>query len=128
MVEIDDAAFEQMVAVGIDAIPEPYAGKLDNLAITWAYTPSPWQRVKARLRGGWTLFGLYEGIPKTQRGSNYSMVLPDKITIFKYPLASAASSEADLARMVRQTVWHEVAHHFGLSDSEIYTLEKRDRQ
>lgn len=125
MVVVDDAVFEKMVQDGIDAIPEEFAQKLDNVAITWDYVPSPWQRIKARLQRGWLLFGLYEGIPKTQRGSNYSLVLPDKITIFKRSLEYVAEDESDLARRVRQTVWHEVAHHFGLSDAEIHRREQR---
>lgn len=119
MVKVSDEQFEAMVAAGIDAIPEEFAAKLDNIAVTWQNSPDLWQRTKMRLKPWQSLFGLYEGIPKTKRGSNYSLVLPDKITIFRQPLASVADDEVELAKLVKNTVWHEFAHHFGLSDEEI---------
>lgn len=108
-----------MVAAGIDAIPEEYAAKMDNIAVTWAETPDFWQRAKLRLPPWRTLFGLYEGVPKTGRGNGYSMVLPDKITIFRGPLSFVSEDKDELAARVKETVWHEVGHHFGLSDAEI---------
>lgn len=120
MVEVSDARFEAMVAAGVDAIPERFAKYMANVAVTWAPEPDLWQRIKARLGPGRLLFGLYEGVPKTRRGNYYSGVLPDKITIFKRPLQSIAADEDHLARLVKDTVWHEVAHHFGLSDREIH--------
>lgn len=119
MVQVSDEQFEAMVAAGIDAIPEEFAAKLDNIAVTWQNSPDLWQRTKMRLKPWQSLFGLYEGVPKTKRGSNYSLVLPDKITIFRQPLSSVADDETELAKLVKNTVWHEFAHHFGLSDAEI---------
>jgi predicted Zn-dependent protease with MMP-like domain len=71
---------------------------------------------------GWTLFGLYQGVPQTKRG-NYTMVLPDKITIFKLPMLAAARDEPDLKEIVANTVWHEIAHHFGLDEAEVRRRE-----
>lgn len=119
MVSVSDEEFEQMVADGIDAIPEEFASKMNNIAVTWAEHPDLWQRTKLRLPPWRTLFGLYEGVPKTSRGNSYSMVLPDKITVFRGPLSYAAGDKFQLADMVKNTVWHEVGHHFGLSDAEI---------
>ena len=71
------------------------------------------------------LLGLYEGIPLIQRGSGYFGVLPDKITIFRKPIeALCGESEEKLTALVREVVWHEIGHHFGLSDPELYALEK----
>lgn len=114
-----------MVADGIDAIPGEFAARMDNIAVTWAEHPDFWQRTKLRLPPWRTLFGLYEGVPKTGRGNGYSMVLPDKITIFRGPLSQVAQTKDQLAGMVKNTVWHEVGHHFGLSDAEI---ARRSRQ
>jgi len=108
-----------MVAAGIDDIPDEYAAKMDNIAVTWAEAPDFWQRAKLRLPPWRTLFGLYEGVPKTGRGNGYSMVLPDKITIFRGPLSFVSEDKDELAAKVKETVWHEVGHHFGLSDAEI---------
>jgi predicted Zn-dependent protease with MMP-like domain len=124
MIHVSEARFEEMVAAGIDAIPERFAAKLDNVAITWQEAPDLWQRTKLRLRPWQSLFGLYEGIPKTGRSSNYSLVLPDKITLFKRVMESVVDSEAELAELVNRTVWHEVGHHFGLSDAQIERLER----
>ncbi len=69
-----------------------------------------------------TLFGLYEGVPLTRRGSDYHLVPPDRITIFRGPLSQRARDEADLARQIRVTVIHEVAHHFGIDDDRLREL------
>jgi predicted Zn-dependent protease with MMP-like domain len=69
-----------------------------------------------------TLLGLYEGIPLTERNSGYSMVLPDKITIFQRTIERICGSHAEIVAQVRQTVIHEVAHHFGISDARLEEL------
>jgi predicted Zn-dependent protease with MMP-like domain len=76
------------------------------------------------LRRDQTLFGLYEGIPLTQRGAGYNLVLPDKITIFKNPIVMFAPNLESLKKQVRHTVWHEIAHHYGLNHKRIHEVEK----
>ena len=125
MVEVTDDEFEAMVEAGVDAIPAKFAKFMDNVAVTWAPMPDFWQRLKARLTPGRLLFGLYEGVPKTSRGNYYSGVLPDKITIFKWPHEYVAQDKEHLAELVKITVWHEVAHHFGLNDKEIHRRQKK---
>jgi predicted Zn-dependent protease with MMP-like domain len=72
------------------------------------------------VRGNTTLFGLYEGVPTTKRGSSYSMVLPDKITIFKMPIERYFGDDPEkMHDHVRDVVLHEIGHYFGLSDKEI---------
>ena len=128
MITVSDEDFEIMVQRGIDELPGEFAPHIQNVAITWADMPDVWQAMKAGLRRGMLLFGLYEGIPRTRRGNNYSMVLPDKITIFKRPLEFVSNSESELSEKVKRTVWHEVAHHFGLSDAEIHRREQSQTQ
>lgn len=123
MVEVDEARFEELVSEGIDAISKDHFEHLDNLAFTIADLPTPYQLRKAGMRHGWLLLGLYEGIPKTVRGNNYSGVLPDKITIFRRPLMAISRDEDDLRERVKSTVWHEVAHHFGLNHHDISQRE-----
>jgi predicted Zn-dependent protease with MMP-like domain len=125
MVDISDEQFEQLIAEAMDAIPEHYARNMKNVGITWDQAPTPVQREKLRLRGDQQLFGLYEGIPLTQRGSNYNLVLPDKITIFKHPMVDIFSDVARLRLQVKKTLWHEVAHHFGLDHARIEELEQK---
>ncbi len=122
--------FEQFVNEGIKAIPKKFLDKLDNVAITIEDYPTPQQLHKQGLRPGWTLFGLYEGIPQTKRGAGYAGVLPDKITIFRGPIENAAQDPETIKAIVRDTVWHEIAHHFGMDESMVRKSEqkKRDRK
>jgi predicted Zn-dependent protease with MMP-like domain len=122
MIELTQEQFEEIVADGIDAIPEKYGKRLNNVAFVTADFPTPEQRIKMHLRDHETLYGLYEGIPQPARGSNYTLVLPDKITIFKRPLEYGSRTLEELQAKVRKTVWHEVAHHFGLDHAQIDRL------
>lgn len=123
--QITDEEFENIVKAAMDSIPERYASKMQNIGFVIEDEPTSEQRMKLSLRDGQTLYGLYEGIPLTSRNNNYSGVLPDKITIFKNPALNAANSVEELSAMVRNTVWHEVAHYFGLGHERIYELEDR---
>ncbi len=120
---MEDKEFEQLVAAGIDAVPAKFTKLLNNVVITVEDAPSSAQLAAGHVHHGWTLFGLYQGVPQTQR-QNYSMVLPDKITIFKYPILAAASSEDEVKEIVATTVWHEIAHHFGLGEAEVRKREQ----
>lgn len=123
MVEISDTEFEAIIADAMDTLPERFLNHVKNVAITWDHDPTPEQRAKQRLGPGQTLFGLYEGIPLTKRGDNYSMVLPDKITIFKNPTMHYAHNLDELKDQVKNTLWHEIAHHYGLDHDRIHELE-----
>lgn len=118
--------FEQIVSQAIDAIPDRYFENLKNVAFVIENNPSLEQRQKLNLRGDQTLFGLYEGIPLTKRTNNYSFVLPDKITIFKEPIESIGATKEDISAQVHKTVWHEVAHYFGLDHDKIDALENKN--
>lgn len=121
-----DKEFEAWVNAGFSAIPPLYMEKLDNVAIVIEDEPTPDQREKLRLRCNETLFGLYEGIPLTKRGSGYSLVVPDKITIFKLPIVSASGgNEERIKEHVRHTLWHEIAHYYGLNHDQIHKLERK---
>jgi len=125
MVKIpDDKEFEELVNKAIDAIPQLYQDYLNNVAITIADEPTSAQREQLKLRCNETLFGLYEGIPLTKRGAGYNLVIPDRITIFKLPMVATSNNEAELAEQVRHTVWHEIAHYYGLNHEQIHKLEK----
>ncbi len=119
------AEFETLVADGLAAIPEKFRKLLNNVAVVVEGEPSEGQRRKMRLRSDMTLFGLYEGVPQSRRGSNYSWVLPDKITIFMNPILSHSRSLDDAKRIVRDTVWHEIAHHFGMDEVRVRKAEQK---
>lgn len=115
--------FEQIVDEGIKSIPEKFLQKLNNVAIVIENEPTAGQVKKLKLKSGWTLFGLYEGVPQASRGAGYSAVLPDKITVFKKPIEEASRDEKDIREIVKNTVWHEIAHHFGMNEVNVRQAE-----
>lgn len=117
--------FEQLVNQGIAAIPQKFLNLLDNVAIVIEDEPTPQQGRRLKLHRGWTLFGLYEGVPQLRRGVNYTAVLPDKITIFKKPIERAARNPDEIKEIVRNTVWHEIAHHFGMNEHEVHKADEK---
>jgi len=116
--------FEELVKEGIKAIPKRFLEKLDNVDIVIEEEPTPYQLRKLRARGGLIIFGLYEGVPQTKRW-HYGQVLPDKITIFQKPIETLAHSEVEIKEIVKNTVWHEIAHHFGMDEKRIREAEDR---
>jgi len=116
---MDDLEFEKLVGEGIDKIPEPFKKKIDNVAFIIEDEPSPEQLKQMHIDSHHMLFGLYQGISQIRRGDTYNAVLPDKITIFKKPILAIAQNNPDLIRQqVYDTVWHEIGHHFGLSEEQ----------
>ena len=117
-----DDEFDQLVSRALDNLPEQYTSRLNNVAIIYADEPTPLQRQTLKLRGDQTLLGLYEGVPLPARGGQ-TKLLPDKITIFKLPLTAHSRTPQELAENVRHTLWHEMAHYFGLDHKRIHELE-----
>jgi len=126
MIKVSREKFEEMVSEGVRAIPEKFLDKLDNVVIVIEKEPAPAQKNRLRVHPGFTLFGLYEGIPQIRRRYSYS-ALPDKITIFQNPMEMAARDEADLKEMAKNTVWHEIAHHFGMDERQVRAAERTRR-
>src|SRR5258706_5812397 len=104
--ELSEPEFEEYLAAAIDAIPKPYNSHLQNVAFILEDYPTQEQRVRLNLYPNETLFGLYEGVPLPARNGALKL-LPDKITIFKYPLLAASRSKAELKANIGHTVWHE---------------------
>lgn len=121
---VSQKEFETIIAGAIDAIPESYYQRIKNVVFVAEDEPSPQQREKLKLACNQSLFGLYEGIPLTKRTNNYNLVLPDKITIFKLPIEHATNTLEELVNQVHKTVWHEVAHYFGLDHDQIHKLDQ----
>ena len=107
---------------GLDAVPPLYKTKLQNVAIIVEDLPSQEQRVKLNLYPNETLFGLYEGVPLPRRNGTLKL-LPDKITIFKRPMEIAFNTLDEVKEQVRHTIWHEVAHYYGLDHQRIHQLD-----
>jgi predicted Zn-dependent protease with MMP-like domain len=121
---MDREKFEWLVARAVEALPEEFMTKLENVDVVVAEQPSSNQLVKTGLRSGQTLLGLYEGVPLTNRGQYYGLVPPDRITIFQKPIESRYRDDTEIAAEIQRVVQHEIAHHFGIGDAKLYQLEK----
>jgi predicted Zn-dependent protease with MMP-like domain len=125
MMTLSDEQFDAYITRAMDELPQKYIKGLDNVAIVQADEPTPEQRIKMKLDDNALLLGLYEGIPLTQRGNGYSFVLPDKITLFKGPILSVTRNEAELFDQIKRTLWHEIAHYYGLNHARIDEIQRR---
>ena len=125
MYEIDDNIFDKIISQAMDELPEEYISRLNNVVVTYEDEPTPAQREKLKLRCDQSLFGLYEGIPLTKRGAGYNLVLPDKITIFKNPILVYSTDLVSFKKQVKHTLWHEIAHYYGLDHDRIHQLEQK---
>jgi predicted Zn-dependent protease with MMP-like domain len=122
--QVSNEEFEQFLGEAIDAIPSPYDKHLQNVAFILEDEPTPQQRLQLNLYQGETLFGLYEGVPLPVRNGSIKL-LPDKITIFKNPLLGASPNIRALKNNIGHTVWHEVAHFYGLDHQRIHELDSK---
>lgn len=113
--------FARLVRQALDDLTSPFCDWLENIDIVVEPRPSQREVREAGLGPDEALFGLYQGVPLTERES-YGMVLPDKISIYQEPLEQEFPDEAELVEEIRQTVLHELAHHFGMSDEHLEEL------
>ena len=113
--------FEELVESALDTIPEPFASALDEVAIVIADEPSDDQRRENEIGPDDTLYGLYEGVPRTEWGADWAAV-PNRITLFRLPLEEDFADPDDLADEVWVTVIHELAHHLGIDDDRLEAL------
>ena len=111
-IDIDPDRFEELVDAGLRRIPRELIDNVDNVAIvTEDYNAdSP------------HILGLYEGVALTERTSEYTSALPDKITIYRLALADVCNTEEELVEQVAITVIHELGHPFGIDDDRLHEL------
>ena len=107
-------SFELMVERALQKLPKNFRQRLRNVAVVVEMeSPDP------------DLLGLYEGRPLTERTSQDSFSMPDRITIFQRPHEQMTRNPRQLQKLVDETVWHEVAHYFGLNEEEVLRAERR---
>jgi predicted Zn-dependent protease with MMP-like domain len=115
MINESETDFEQLVADALDELPEDIRSLMTNVAVTVEDEPPP----------GQNLLGLYQGIPWGNRGPYYFGALPDKITIYRGPMERVTGGDPERLRsQVRRTVFHEIAHHFGISDQRLVDIDR----
>jgi predicted Zn-dependent protease with MMP-like domain len=117
---MDTARFEELVDQAIESLPDELRERLDNVDIVIADAPTRAQL--HHMPRGETLLGLYEGVPLTERTTNYGLVTPDKITIFQKTIEAAFSKDEVIVKEIRRVVLHEIAHHFGIDDARLDEL------
>jgi predicted Zn-dependent protease with MMP-like domain len=111
LIDVAPARFEQMVEQAVLALPPQLAQVMRNVAL-----------VVDHYGEDDDLLGYYDGVPLTERGSDYGGVLPDRIILFRRALCAQCETEAELLDEVRTTVVHEIAHHFGIEDERLHEL------
>lgn len=120
--------FDSYIQQALDEMPSEFHEKLDNVNIFVEDFPTAEQAVKFRLREeNKMLLGLYEGIPQNKRG-RYGVggAVPDKITLFRIPIMSVVRNERELIKQIKDTLYHEIGHHFGMSEEDIERATQRE--
>lgn len=117
--------FQDLVDEAWERIPQRFRDHFSNVAIFVQDEPGPEHFESGRTPRGHTLLGLYQGVPLDKRGWGYNMVLPDQVTLFQGPIERAARSPRDVARIVYETLWHELAHHLGMDERQVRAAERR---
>lgn len=113
MIEVSREEFEQWVNDALDSIPDELVDLIDNCVVLIEDEPPPEEP---------DLLGLYDGVPLTERDTQYGFALPDRIFIFRNPTLAMCSSREEVVEEVTITVVHEIAHHFGIDDDELHEL------
>lgn len=116
------AEFEKLVAETLDDLPPFFQDKMSNIEVLIEPWPSQRELRQMDVPPGHTLLGLYRGIPLTERTHNYAITPPDTITLYQGPIERSAGNQVEVREVVRHTVIHEVAHHFGISDDRLREL------
>jgi predicted Zn-dependent protease with MMP-like domain len=126
---VEHPEFEKIVSEAFLQIPEKFRTQMENVGIVIEEEPD---RETLLMQGLTepedTLLGLYSGIPHTERGEGYGIAgtMPDKITIYRLPNElEAEESGKPIAQVVYETLWHEIAHHFGMDENEVEEAEKK---
>jgi predicted Zn-dependent protease with MMP-like domain len=125
MREMTRKRFTELVEEALKQIPARFREAMTNVAVVVEDEPSADLLEDMDMEPGDTLFGLYQGIPLTEREANYGNTLPDRISIYQFPIEEACEDEEDIRQCVAETVIHEFGHYFGLSEEEIEEIEEK---
>lgn len=124
---MDRQSFQNLVEKALRRLPKRFKSKIRNISVEIEDRASPGLLADMGIEGG-TLFGLYQGVPLTEREWNFGNVLPDRIVIYQRPIEEAARSSEEIEDIVLETVIHEVGHYFGFTDDELYDIEDDRRK
>ena len=119
MVNVSYAEFVRLVRRAYRRLPAHVLDALENVDITVEEWPGP--NEEELLEDGGTLFGLYYGVPLTDREGG-APVLPDRITLYRQPILESCQTRRDVVRELRITLWHEVGHYLGMDEEDLHRL------
>ena len=115
--------FEKAVAGVMKNLPGEFADRLENVEVVVRERPSRADLDQVGVPRGGTLLGLYHGVPLTERGWGYQLILPDKISIYREPIEMTCEKTGiPVPEMIRRVVLHEIAHYFGITDTKLREL------
>lgn len=117
--------FERLVAEAVTLIPARFRREMKNLALVVEDEPSPDLLADMEIEPPDSLYGLYQGTPRTERPWDFGNTLPDRITIYQRPIEEDCDDEDEIRAVIGETLIHEVGHYFGLSEEEIEAIEER---
>jgi predicted Zn-dependent protease with MMP-like domain len=117
--------FTRLVEEALQEIPPLFRDAMHNVAVVVEDAPPAELLRDMEMEPGDSLFGLYHGIPLTERDSRYGNTLPDRISIYQVPIEDACGDDEDIRQCVAETVIHEFGHYFGLSEEEIEEIEEK---
>mgnify|MGYP003573056828 CR=1 FL=1 len=119
---LTSSEFERLAAEALDDLPEFFQKQMSNVEVLIKQWPTRRELEDAGVEPGYTLLGLYHGVPLTDRTHNYGLVPPDTVTLYQGPIEEEAGSPEHVGEVVKHTVIHEFAHHFGISDDRLREL------
>jgi predicted Zn-dependent protease with MMP-like domain len=122
---VQASTFDELAEQAFRRIPLRFRKRMQNIAIVIEPEPSAEHLASGRVPGGRTLLGLYQGRPLPLRSSFESFSMPDRITLFQGPIERAARGPSDVPRVIADTLWHEIAHYFGMDERQVRTAERR---
>lgn len=122
MQQISDEQFHDLMNEAMASLPKSHIDKLKNVALLLENDVSEATRAQMNLAENTTLLGLYQGVPLSRR-QGMQTTLPDTITLYKQPLLERATNLPELKAQIRHTLWHEIAHYYGLDHPAIQELE-----
>ncbi len=117
--------FTRLVEEALREIPRRFRDAMKNVAVVVEDEPSPDLLAEMEMEPDDTLFGLYHGTPLTERDSFYGNALPDRISIYQFPIEDECEDDEEIRQCVAETVIHEFGHYFGLSEEEIEEIEEK---
>jgi predicted Zn-dependent protease with MMP-like domain len=114
--------FEELVAEALDALPEEFRSSMNNVEVVVQDWPNLETMRQAGVSRPSQLLGFYHGVPLTERGHNYYLVLPDKISIYRQPILMHCRTPKEVRQTIHRVLRHEVAHHFGIDDEHLHEI------